>query len=215
MTITELESPFAKRRKHRISKEQEKITPQEAVNLTKMALAEPEPDYDLDEDEIEPDYSDEESSENRATNGFERPPYSRQNTKLDYVANLPPHRLRETIRAYADRNYLATRNPHELFPRLVAPMGRQNRNSDAMVPNQSMYKENEFQMRNNVRHRPLSGRYPNSFGDQRQSYPSSSNFQAGLQFYPPPPRHRRDTRLVREDELERAFSRRMFNLNYV
>lgn len=213
MTITELESPFAKRRKHRISREQEKITPQEAINLTKMALAEPEPDYDLVEDEMD---RDETTPENRASNGFNRLPYSRQNTKLDYVANLPAHRLRETIRAYADRNYLATRNPYDLFPRLVAvPLIERFQSSNAMVTDQVMYKE--VQMRNNVRHRPVSGNhYRQSLGEQRQSYLShhilssqSSNFQAGLA------RQRRDTRMVRDNELERAFSRRMFHLNYV
>lgn len=60
MLITELESPFSRRKKQKILKEQElHITVQEALRLTNRTLLgeEPEPDYS-DTSELEPDYDD-------------------------------------------------------------------------------------------------------------------------------------------------------------
>lgn len=175
------------------------MTAQEAIILTKMALAEPEPDYDVDEydDDMEPDYED-------AT------PDHHHHPGLDAVGRIPP--FRETIRPYID--LMSSRHTHHLFPRLVPPIIPPNH--EGSVPNYIQdhvpQEDSNYNYQNFLRKRQPSSNQPQAHNLVRLYRP----FRQGSCHHTRESYHRRrDSRFVRNNELERQFSKRMSPLNYV
>lgn len=178
------------------------MTAQEAIILTKMALAEPEPDYDEDDydDDLEPDYDD-------------LAPDHRHAGLDAAVGRMAP--LRETFRPYID--LASSKYTHNLlFPRLVPPI----------VPP-------DHENREDCMHNHIQGHVLQEESDYqnylRKRLPSSNHHQANNWVRPYRPFHRgschhvqmgdlhrrRDSRFVRNNELERQFSKRMSPLNYI
>jgi hypothetical protein len=114
MLITELESPFSRRKKRKILKEQEqRISIQEALRLTSKTFLgeEPEPDYS-DTSELEPDYDDDDvaaSSYNLVSADASSSSHTQSSNPLKSggvldVDDLTPQQVTRTMRRYFDES---------------------------------------------------------------------------------------------------------------
>lgn len=182
------------------------MTAQEAIILTKMALAEPEPDYDVDDDDLEPDYED------------LAPDHRRTGLDTAVTGRMPPLR-KETFRPYID--LASSKYMHNLFPRLVpsiVPPDHENRedfmhnHGNHHIQGHALQEESDYQ--NFLRKRLPSSNHHHAHNNWVRLYRpfhqgSCHHVQMG------DIHRRRDSRFVRNNELERQFSRRMSPLNYI
>jgi hypothetical protein len=121
MMITELESPFTRRKKQKLQKMQENITIQEALRLTSKTMGllgdEPEPDYG--EDDLEPDYDDDEVN----TGSYKLVNIDKHVQSSDGIIDfdqLDPQQIRRTMRHHFNetrrKNRRSTRRAFDADP---------------------------------------------------------------------------------------------------